>query len=232
MQHDPETPATSEDTNAARPAPGGGVRRAAIGATLAVCVVLALFAVLFVRGPSGARSSLSSAPSVPASWQSYRDPAGLFSVRLPANWRVRLDTGTMSFGDRTGSATETDETISFSDPAQGSASAAVYVTVEPIRTDFERHWYCSGFRSQEYGSFHAYPATIMPATWIFESASAHFQLAYMIPGIAGPVHSSPPILTPVPTPTPLPKATSDADQTVVNTILASFQPTSTTPLSC
>lgn len=232
--HNPEIP-SSEDSVTIEHAPRRGKRFAGIVATLVVCVVLVLFAVLLVRGPGSSQSLSSSGPSVPVAWQSYRDPAGLFTVRLPASWSVRLDTSSATFGDRTGSATETQEMIRFTDPAQGNASAAVFVTVAPIRTDFERHWYCNAWRSSEHESFHGYPATSMSpmsATWLFESATAHFQFDYMIPGVAGPAHSSPMMLTPVPTPTRLPKATIDTDTTIVNTILASFQPTSASPLSC
>lgn len=230
----PEHPSTL-DLETPESAPRRGKRFAGIVATPVVCVVLALFAVLLVRGPGSAQSPLSSGPSVPVGWQSYHDPAGLFRVRLPVTWAVRLDTSSATFGDRTGSATETDEMIRFSDPAQGNASPAVLVTVAPIRTDFERHWYCNAWRSSEHDSFHGYPAATMSpgsATWLFESATAHFQLAYMIPGVAGPPSTGPLMLTPVPTPTPLPKATIDADTTTVNTILASFQPTSASPLAC
>lgn len=232
MERETPDPMTSPDSATPDPVPGRRVRHTGIVATVVVCILLALFAVLLVRGPGGSQTSLSSGPTVPATWKTYRDLANLFTVRLPASWSVRLHTVAATFGDRTGSVTETQEYITFSDPAQGSASAEIFVTAIPIQSDFERHWYCEGNRTGERDSFHNYPATTMPATWLFESATAHFQLGYMIPGVIGPVYSSPPMLTPVPTPTSLPQATIDHDKTIVETILASFQPASASPLSC
>lgn len=224
------TPPTDEVTDR-RPRHAAS-RRVGIIATGAVCLLLALFAVLFMRGPNASGSILLLSSSAPAGWQTYRDPAGLFAVQLPPGWTAHVETGTSSFGGPTGSATETDETISFGDPSQGSASAAVYVDDTPIHTDFERQWYCQASRSDELDSFHGYPALTMPATWIFESNTAHFQLAYMIPGVVGPLHTSPAMTTLPPTPTPLPQRMIDDDKTIVDTILATFQPTGTRALSC
>lgn len=230
MSHEDSEPAPPGEEAALSPQRSGN-RRAGI-ATAAVCLLLALFAVLLLRGPSTTGLFFSLSSNAPANWQTYRDPAGLFSVRLPAGWSARTETGTSSFGGPTGSATETDETITFNDPSQGSASAAVYVNAEPIQSDFERQWNCQAFRSEEHNSFHGYPAQSMPGTWIFESSTAHFQLDYMIPGVVGPAHSSPAMAGLTPTPTPLPQRVIDADTTTVNTILATFQPTSMSALSC
>jgi hypothetical protein len=153
-------------------------------------------------------------------------------VRLPPPWTVRFDTGSSGFGDSTGSATETDEFISFTDPAQGDASPWVSVNATPIHTAFERHWYCGAFPGK-HDSFHGIPAqSVFDVEWLFETGNAHFQIDYAIPGVKGPPHTSPLILTPSPIPTPLPPSTVFADQTLVNTILASFQPTDPHALAC
>src|SRR5215469_3555545 len=39
---------------------------------------------------------------VPADWQTYHDPAGLFSIRVPPGWTIRMDSGSATVGDRTG----------------------------------------------------------------------------------------------------------------------------------
>jgi hypothetical protein len=174
----------------------------------------------------------AAAPTVSVSWQSYRDPADLFSIRLPATWSVHVETSTSTFGDRTGSATETEESIRASDPAQGGSSPWVSIRAVPIRTDFERHWYCQAFPNK-HDSFHGIPAeSINGVTWLFETGNAHFQIDYAIPGVKEPLHSSPLILTPPPAPTPLPSTTVTADQTLADTILGSFQPASPKALAC
>lgn len=203
-------------------------RLGAFGAIATVCLVVALFAILMLR-PNG--SPFGGTPNAPANWQTYRDPSGLFSVRLPAEWTAQVETGTDSFGDNTGSATETDEMIRFGDPALGNASAQLYVTATPIQSDFERHWYCKNFGQANRP--HAMSAeTLSPGPFLFDTANAHFQVSVSIPGVLGPLHSSPVYTNPPPTPTPLPQQTIAADRTILATILGSFQPANATPLSC
>jgi hypothetical protein len=224
------------------PAPGAGAppasepkragRRArpgAAGAVAAVVVVVALIVVVLHR-PGG--SPLRVSPAAPgADWQTYHDPLGLFSARIPANWTVRATTGTQSYGDRTGSATETAEIIQFNDPALGAVLASFEVSAEPIRNDFERHWYCQGF-SRKNGTFHGIPVEQeFDALWLFETANAHFQLNVNIPGVLGAPHSE--TLHPAtdPTPTPLPAALVASERATLATILDAFQPTNGRALS-
>ncbi|HEX8033689.1 MAG TPA: hypothetical protein VF510_07565 [Ktedonobacterales bacterium] len=201
-------------------------RLGAFGAIVAVCLIVALFAVLMLR-PS---SLFGVSPTVPANWQTYHDPRGLFSVQMPAEWTASVDTTTESFGDNTGSATETEEMILFSDPALGEASARVYVSATPIQSDFERHWYCQSFGQANPLPHDIPPETLSPGPFLFNTANAHFQVSAVIPGVLGPPHSSPAF--PPPTPTPLPSQTVVVDRTVLSMILGSFLPTNTTPLFC
>jgi hypothetical protein len=177
------------------------------------------------------------APPVPADWQTYRDPAGLFSVRMPPGWAVRFSTDSATFGDRTGSASETSEDVFISDPALNngppsliSGSPWVAIHADPINTDFERHWYCQGF-AQPSGPptfFFGVPAqSDSNGGWLLETAHAHFQ----IDAANGPSYEYPGPATPS-TPTPLPPATVTADQILINAILGSFRPTDPHALNC
>ncbi|HEV2235968.1 MAG TPA: hypothetical protein VGR57_04820, partial [Ktedonobacterales bacterium] len=103
-------PSASESRRAGRRA-----RVGAFGAVAAVVVVVALI-VLVLHRPDG--SPLGITPAAPgADWQTYHDPLGLFSARIPANWTAHATTGMETYGDRTGSATETSEIVQFNDPA-------------------------------------------------------------------------------------------------------------------
>jgi hypothetical protein len=153
-------------------------------------------------------------------------------VRLPPAWTARADTGEESFGDRTGSASETTETVQFTDPALGAGSAGFDVDAAPIHSAFERHWYCQDYL-QKWSAFHGIPAEhLSDATWLFDTANAHFQLDVWIPGVLEPPHTQLPQLTPVPTATPLPPGTVAEDRSLLGTILGAFQPTNATPLFC
>lgn len=223
-------PAPAVEAPQSKQAPRGAwrVRLGAFGAIVAVCLIVALFAVLMLR-PS---SLFGVTPSVPANWQTYHDPSGLFSVQMPSEWTVQVSTSTESFGDNTGSATETEEMIRFSDPALGEASAQVYVSASPIQSDFERHWYCQSFGQANPLPHDIPPETLSPGPFLFNTANAHFQVSAVIPGVLGPPHTSPVFTSPPPTPTPLPSQTVAVDRTVLSMILGSFLPANSTPLFC
>lgn len=213
----------------------GKARRGRMGVALAgvaVALIVALFAVLALqRGDSGAGAP---PPVVPSSWQTYHDPAGMFSVRVPDGWAVRLDTSPATYGDRTGSATVTDEMLSIGDPEQGSATAHFDVYASPINTAFERHWYCQAFPGAN-SAFHGLPTTLTDQTmpmWLFDTANAHFQVSVWIPGVLEPPHSEPARVAAMPTATPLPAATVAVDRHVLATILGSFTPTNPHALVC
>src|SRR5262245_40584758 len=105
-----ELPAPSATPAHERPERGGRFG-ASLPAFVMVAAVVGLFAVLLAR----ANGSVDS--TVPANWQTYRDPLGLFTTRLPPDWTAQADTSTASFGDRTGSATESEEHLTFTDPS-------------------------------------------------------------------------------------------------------------------
>ncbi|MGZ3666378.1 MAG: hypothetical protein ACXWQ5_19910 [Ktedonobacterales bacterium] len=223
-------PTAAVDTPQSKQTPRAALRTrlGAFGAIVAVCLIVALFAVLMLR-PS---SLFGVTPTVPANWQTYHDPRGLFSVQMPAEWTASVDTSTESFGDNTGSATETEEMIRFSDPALGEASARVYVSASPIQSDFERHWYCQSFGQANPLPHDIPPETLSPGPFLFNTANAHFQVSAEIPGVLGPLHSSPVYSSPPPTPTPLPQQVIAVDRTTLAMILDSFLPANSTQLFC
>jgi hypothetical protein len=74
------------------PRAGRRARLSALGAVAATCLVVVLIAVLLHRSDS-ALGVNPNGPPAPADWQTYLDPLGLFSVRLPAEWTAHVYTG-------------------------------------------------------------------------------------------------------------------------------------------
>jgi hypothetical protein len=196
--------------------------------------VAGLAVVLLGRGSgpnNGSSPSIGGGSADTSGWQMYRDPMNMFSLRLPPGWTAQVGTSSGTMGDRTGSMTQTTESVDLSDPTQGNGSARVDFSAEPITSDFARHWYCQAFPAKDsHSTFHGIPASTQPAVWLFNSANAHFQLDVWIPGVLEPPHSGSPI--PAPTATPLPASWVSADQRDINGVLATFQPTNPSPLSC
>ena len=200
-----------------------------------VVAVVGGLAVALLGGRGGSSPNIGGVGSADTSaWQTYRDPMGMFSLRLPPGWTAQTSTSGGSAGDSTGSMSVTTEGVLLSDPTQGDASAQVSFTAEPINSDFARHWYCQAWPAKDLtGSFHGIPAEhIRDSTWIFSSANAHFQLDVTVPGVMAPPHDLGPISVFPPTPTPLPASVLATDERDVNGVLATFQPANPAPLSC
>ncbi len=211
----------------------------ALVAGVALVAVIAVFgAIALVRSGVGTSGqSALGASAAPANWKLYRDPLGLYSIRIPASWTASGSVdGTFTMGDRTGSFSGQSEDIQFSDPALGKASAHIWIHTDQINSAFGRQWYCASSSPswQKNATFNGYPAVeFQPGTvWMLESYNAHFQIDVEIPGVITPVNpGGPMITTPPPTPTPLPSSWVKADRTILNTALASFKPTAK-PLKC
>ena len=214
------------------PRTGQRGRPRALGVVAAIGLVVTLLAMVLHRPASGPLGLLLTGPAAPAEWPTYRDPLGLFRVRLPPAWTAVVYMGEDSWGDRTGSATEPEEAVQVSDPALGAGSARFDVDATPIHTAFERHYYCQA-AWQWWRTVLSFPIDdLSDATWLVDTANAHFRLKVMIPGVLGWPHASRHPLTPVPTATPLPPVTVAADLSVLSTIVGAFQPTNATALSC
>jgi hypothetical protein len=130
---------------------------------------------------------------------------------------------------QSGTSNFLQEILHFSDPALGGASPWVDIYATPIGNAVKRHQYCqriSGIPT----FFHGLPARAdFNGGWLLETANAHFQIDAAIRPYDEGVGSTGP---PPPTPTPLPPETATADQTLIDTILGSFQPTDPHALSC
>jgi hypothetical protein len=215
-----------------------------LAAIAMTAVVVALIAALLARAGVLTSKGPASNPVGPANWQTFRDGLGLYTLRMPSSWRPTESSKTTEHvGSRYGEFSDPLEFVTVSDPAQGGASASVSIVAGPIeKTAFEHGYYCG--QEQSYAThyphlpnvpktFHGYAVAYLgPATLLFDSAGAHFQVDTEIPGVLEPMHSSPLESTPVPTATPLPATLVATDQTIVNEILASFQPTDPKPMAC
>lgn len=212
-------------------------RRRLLGRWLPAVVMVAVvggLAVALLGGGGGSSPNIGSVGSADTSgWQTYHDPMEMFSLRLPPGWTAQVSDSSGTMGDRTGNMTQTTESVSLSDPAQGEASAQLIVTAEPINSDFAHHWYCQAWPTKNDNStFHGIPAEAQPAVWLFNSANAHFQLDVTVPGVVAPPHELGPISVLPPTPTPLPASVLATDQSDINGVLATFRPANASPLSC
>jgi hypothetical protein len=221
----------SERSDAGRSSPASpGRSRRWLRASATVALVIALLAAfggvaLWRSGPGVTLSTIT--------WQTYHDPLGLFTVRLPPGWTASVMMGWFGEGDRTASMSGRDESVTFSDPSLGQASASFSAYAYPITNlALAQSMECTS-RSDETGTFNGYPATPYgPPTILFESGDAHFQIDETIPNVLEPpsmAHAHPPF---PPTPTPLPASTVASDRALLSDALASFRPTDPHPLAC
>lgn len=204
--------------------------RAVIVAGVLVAAVICLSIGLgLIHGASGAPTRN---PLATSSWQTYRDPAGLFTVRLPPGWIAHLTAGTASISNSGGSATEKTELVVFSMASDGATGRRLTVYAEPIQTAFEREWYCQG-RAVQNATFHHIPAEHEGASWIFNVANAHFQVLYAAPNASQRVAAgqSTPALAGS-SPTIASSTSSSGDQAIIDAMLGSFQPENVVPLAC
>jgi hypothetical protein len=181
-------------------------------------IVAALAAVLLVR-----------AGGTSPTWQTYHDPSGLFTLWLPPGWTAQIETSTAGYGDSSGSATVSEEMVTFDDPVQGTGSAHFWIVADPIKTAFERQYNCQD--SSMLQSFSARNLSTMEQTgavWFFTTETAYFQVDVAIPGVLAPATFG----HPLPTAAPIPATWLAADKADVNAILVSFQPTDSKPLVC
>jgi hypothetical protein len=200
----------------------------ALLAVLASLIVV--FAALRSRGtpPNTGGATPAASSTAPASWQMYRDPAGLFTVRIPAGWTATTDTSTATVGDRTGSGQEPIYDTALGDPPRGSATITVYIHVSALNTPFLHHWQCGANAPGPPANttVDGVPARYDPIFgWLFDTDVAHYQVSYIFPGWTGSILQTS-------APTPIPPATLQAGQQLMSEILATFTPSSTKPLTC
>lgn len=217
-----------------RPAHEQSAHRGRLGKWLPVAVVtavvVALVAVLLLlRAGVFTTSQLGGSGGAPSTWQTYHDPSGLFSLRLPPGWTVRIEPAAASYGDSRGSVQVHEEMVTFGDPAQGTGSAHFWVVADPIKTAFDRQHFCQYSTTlQSFSTRNLSGMEHTGALWLFTTENANFQIDVAIPGVLAPGTFGPP----QPTATPLPATWVATDKTEVNAMLVSFQPTDPKPLAC
>lgn len=218
-------------------AEAAGRSRRALGVGVMLTVVIALvagFGALALARQGKLTLPPQLAPGSTADWQTYHDPLGLFTMRLPPGWTASVEMGSFTQGDRNGSDSGQDEMIRFSDLAQGKTSAVIFVYAQPIHDTAVAQSMMCGARGQESGTFQGYPASTQPALILFESGNAHFQIDEVIPGVLAPANPGGPMIPspPPPTPTPLSASTISTHRALLSDALASFYPTDAQPLAC
>lgn len=198
---------------------------------MVAAVVLALAALLAARAGIFTMHRLGEGSTSP-NWQTYHDPDNLFTVQLPSRWTVHVELSTAGFGDRSVSVTETIEMITFENPSQGTGSAKLWVVAYPIKEASAHQYYCQV--ASELQAFTPMSLSSMAhsgAIRLFTTDTASFQVDVTIPGVLTPeTFGNGPYAAP--TPTPLPSSWVATDQTEVNQMLASFQPTDPKPFAC
>jgi hypothetical protein len=199
---------------------------------MVVAVVLALAALLAARA-GGATASLLGGGGTSPNWQTYRDAGGMFTLQLPPGWTAQIEPATAWYIDNRGTEKVSDDMITFQDPSQGTGSAKLWVVADPIKNAFDHQYYCEPGHAA-YQSFVAMNASTMEhledtdAPWFFTTENATFQIDITIPGVTAVQGYGPP----PPPATPLPASWIATDQTEMQAMLTSFQPTDPKPLSC
>jgi hypothetical protein len=167
-----------------------------------------------------------------SAWQTYHDPFGLFSIKIPLTWTALHDEGTGSFGDRAGSYSFTSEGVGLRD-SQEPQSFYVAFFITPLTTDYARQWVCRNLFSGAGATLGGIPARYDGGSvWYVDTQAAHFQINAAYPG--GPVSArgSPMLREVPPTPTPVPTAQLQANEVLHDAILASIMFTPSIPLAC
>jgi hypothetical protein len=103
-----------------------------LAAVVIAAVVVALVSVLLARTGVLATNTPASSTVVPASWHTFRDTWGLYTLRFAPQWTA--GGGTDTYGGGCGQVVCNHEGFTFLDPSQGSGTASVHIDVFPITT--------------------------------------------------------------------------------------------------
>jgi hypothetical protein len=207
-----------------------GARRVWLDAGIAAAALLVACAVFVgALDPELALSNLFPRPA-PAGWHAYHDPAGYFTIAVPAGWTAQTFSGETTEGNvYTGqSATFPNYDTILGNPPIGESTLRVGISVSPHTTPFERQWDCQD---------HGFPNTLLaglPAvhyerdvwgSWLLNTDTAHYQIDLIPVGFHGNALESG-------VPTPVPQATVQAENQLAPRILATFTPIPATWFFC
>ncbi len=179
-------------------------------------VVVALVPVLLARTGVLATNTPASSTVVPASWHTFRDRWGLYTLRFSPQWVA--EGGTDTFGGPCNQGECTHEGFTFLDPAQGSGTAYVHIDVFPIAPS-------NGGSVCQPGpgigtTFAGFPVRVDGCgNWAIATQNDVFVFYIVIPGVSGGRLEG---LNP-PTPTPVPSSWLSPDEGDVQGLLATFQ---------
>ncbi|MGH2514868.1 MAG: hypothetical protein ACRDHP_04365 [Ktedonobacterales bacterium] len=209
---------------------GARSRRALLGGSLAVVALVVVFGLLFayLRAP---RLTALAGGQTPKGWQTYRDPAGAFTIRIPPEWRATVSTGESTMGNNSGSFSSQDEYVELGTSSNLLLGTGVGIDVEPLPNAFARQWTCQSGLDSPNTTIGGWPATSGSWTWFLDTNAAHYQISTSFPGGGSP-HSSPAMPAGQPLSTPVPQATVTASEQLITLVVSTFRPIPATPLSC
>ncbi len=211
---------------------------AALAVTGAVVVLAAVtFAVLSAHGVGSPQGGTGLPPTVMMNWQTYRDPSGYFTMRIPADWQVSKGSVTGEFGNTKYGTSFPITSYDFGPTLAGNQHISLHIEVSPIQTANQHDYLCKqppqwNMPKQRLGHLMAYYSDGSKQYFLY-AQKAYIMLQYYYPGEPGLINPGGPALRTIPpTSTPVPATQLHANQTTITAILASFAPIPDAALSC
>lgn len=180
----------------------------------------------------------ASAASLPANWQTYRDPAGLFTVRIPSDWQV-VQEGTSDFGNTRAQIDFPGISWEFGKPdsanPQTFTGPTLRVDVAVLTDARHRQFMCQTPPFPPGPTLLARHLGHVPVDdlgingqMVLYAQHAYIMLAAYYPGM--PTISSHP--QGVPWPTPVPAAVAQADKQLIDQVVQTFRAIPDQLLAC
>ncbi|HLZ24856.1 MAG TPA: hypothetical protein VKQ30_22270 [Ktedonobacterales bacterium] len=210
-----------------------GGRTTVMASGLIAIMLILLFALAFWRlRPTPSQPQILPGDAVvPASWQTYRDPAGYFTIRIPPAWRASAGTSQATMGDSTGSFSTQNEDVTVGTNTYLLLGTGVGIYVQPIPNAYARQWMCRNTLGPLNTTLAGLPASYQSWTWLLDTSAAHFQISTSFPGGGSP-HTSPVMTGKSLPPSPVPQATVSANEQLVQLVVSTFRPIPDVSLVC